>query len=548
MLKKITIAAACFMSVITISAQKNKKSQVERPKLVVGLVVDQMRWDYLYRFYSKFGNDGFKRLLNKGYSLDNVHINYVPTVTALGHTSIYTGSVPAIHGIAGNDWTDKETGKNVYCTTDENVQPVGTANAKVGSHSPKNLWSTTVTDELRLATNFQGKVIGVSLKDRASILPAGHTPNGAFWFDDSSGNFVTSSYYMNDLPQWMKSFNAQNLPDQLVANGWNTLLPINQYTESSPDNSSWEGLLGSAKTPTFPYSNLQADYQAKKDNIRYTPFGNTLTLKLAEASVEGENLGQDNITDILAINLASTDYAGHKFGPNSIEVEDVYLRLDQDLAQFFRYLDSKVGKGQYTVFLSADHGGAHSVGFLKEHKISTGFFGEGMEKDLNEKLKDKFGVDKLINGVDNYQVYFDRKLIKDNKLELESIKEFAIQELEKDPTVLYAVSTTKIQESSIPEPIKQRIINGINRQRSGDIQLISHDSMLPAYAKTGTTHSVWNSYDAHIPLIFMGWGIKHGESNKPYNMTDIAPTVSALLHIQFPSGNIGNPITEVLGK
>ena len=548
MLKKITIAAACFMSVITISAQKNKKSQVERPKLVVGLVVDQMRWDYLYRFYSKFGNDGFKRLLNKGYSLNNVHINYVPTVTALGHTSIYTGSVPAIHGIAGNDWTDKETGKNVYCTTDESVQPVGTANAKVGSHSPKNLWSTTVTDELRLATNFQGKVIGVSLKDRASILPAGHTPNGAFWFDDSSGDFITSSYYMNDLPQWMKSFNSQNLPDKLVASGWNTLFPINQYTESSPDNSSWEGLLGSAETPTFPYSNLAADYQKKKDNIRYTPFGNTLTLKLAEASVEGENLGQDQITDILAINLASTDYAGHKFGPNSIEVEDVYLRLDQDLAQFFSYLDSKVGKNQYTVFLSADHGGAHSVGFLKEHKIATGFFGEGMEKDLNQKLKDKFGVDKLINGVDNYQIYFDRKLMKDNNLDLENIKEFAIQELEKDPTVLYAVSTTEIQESTIPEPIKQRIINGINRQRSGDIQLISHDSMLPTYAKTGTTHSVWNSYDAHIPLIFMGWGINHGESNKPYNMTDIAPTVSALLHIQFPSGNIGNPITEVLGK
>lgn len=548
MLKKITIAAACFMSVITISAQKNKNSQVERPKLVVGLVVDQMRWDYLYRFYSKFGNEGFKRLLNKGYSLNNVHINYVPTVTALGHTSIYTGSVPAIHGIAGNDWTDKETGKNVYCTTDESVQPVGTANVKAGSHSPKNLWSTTVTDELRLATNFQGKVIGVSLKDRASILPAGHTPNGAFWFDDSSGDFITSSYYMNDLPQWVKSFNSQNLPDKLVANGWNTLLPINQYTESSPDNSSWEGLLGNAKTPTFPYSNLAADYQSKKDNIRYTPFGNTLTLKLAEASVEGENLGQDPITDILAINLASTDYAGHKFGPNSIEVEDVYLRLDQDLAQFFSYLDAKVGKGQYTVFLSADHGGAHSVGFLKEHKMATGFFGEGMEKNLNQKLKDKFGVDKLINGVDNYQVYFDRQLMKDHHLELENLKEFTILELEKDPTVLYAVSTTKVQESTIPEPIKQRIMNGINRQRSGDIQLISHDSMLPTYAKTGTTHSVWNSYDAHIPLIFMGWGIQHGESDMPYNMTDIAPTVSALLKIQFPSGNIGNPITEVLKK
>ncbi|MDO3425108.1 alkaline phosphatase family protein [Chryseobacterium sp. APV1] len=548
MLRKISVAAAAFLSVITINAQKNKNSQLERPKLVVGLVVDQMRWDYLYRFYNKYGNDGFKRLLNTGYSLNNVHIPYVPTVTALGHTCIYTGSVPAIHGIAGNDWTDKETGQNVYCTTDESVKPVGTANVKVGSHSPKNLWSTTVTDELRLATNFQGKVIGVSLKDRASILPAGHTPNGAFWFDDSTGDFITSSWYMNDLPQWVKTFNSQDLPDKLVANGWNTLLPIDQYTESSPDNSSWEGLLGSAKTPTFPYSNLAADYQAKKDNIRYTPFGNTLTLKLAEAAIEGEKLGGDDIVDMLAINLASTDYAGHKFGPNSIEVEDVYLRLDKDLAQFFSYLDSKVGKGQYTVFLSADHGGAHSVGFLQEHKITTGFFGDGMDKNVNLKLKEKFGVDKLINAVDNYQIYFDRKLLKENNIKLEDVVDFTVKEIESDPSDLYAVPVNKVSEASIPEPIKQRIINGINRQRSGDIQLISHDSMLPPYSKTGTTHSVWNSYDSHIPLIFMGWGIQHGESNKAYFMTDIAPTVSSLLKIQFPSGNVGNPITEVIGK
>lgn len=548
MLRKISIATAVILSVTAINAQKIKNSRLERPKLVVGLVVDQMRWDYLYRYYNKYGNDGFKRLLNTGYSLNNVHIPYVPTVTALGHACIYTGSVPAIHGIAGNDWTDKETGKNVYCTTDESVKPVGTTNAKVGSHSPKNLWSTTISDELRMATNFQGKVIGVSLKDRASILPAGHTPNGAFWFDDSTGDFITSSWYMNDLPQWIKAFNAQKMPEKLVANGWNTLLPIDQYTESSPDNSAWEGLLGSAKTPVFPYSNLAADYKDKKDNIRYTPFGNTLTLKLAEAAIEGEKLGSDDVVDMLAVNLASTDYAGHKFGPNSIEVEDVYLRLDQDLAQFFNYLDSKVGKGQYTVFLSADHGGAHSVGFLQEHKITTGFFGDGMEKNMNDKLKEKFGVDKLINAIDNYQIYFDRKLLKENKLDLDAVRDFTVEEIENDPNDLYAVSVTKVQQSTIPEPIKQRIINGINRQRSGDIQLISHDSMLPPYSKTGTTHSVWNSYDSHIPLIFMGWGIQHGESNKAYFMTDIAPTVSSLLKIQFPSGNIGNPITEVIGK
>ena len=547
MFKKISIIALAVVST-GIFAQKNKTSQLERPKLVVGLVVDQMRWDYLYRYYDKYGNDGFKRLLNQGYSLNNVHINYIPTVTALGHTSIYTGSVPAIHGIAGNDWFDRTTGKNVYCTTDESVKPVGTTNVRVGSHSPKNLWSTTITDELRLATNFQAKVVGVSLKDRASILPAGHNPTGAYWFDDSTGNFVTSSYYMNDLPQWMKNFNAQNLPEKLVANGWNTLLPINQYTESSPDNSSWEGLLGSAKTPTFPYSNLAADYQTKKDNIRYTPFGNTLTLKVAEASIEGENLGKDNITDFLAVNLASTDYAGHKFGPNSIEVEDVYLRLDQDLAEFFKYLDENIGKNQYTVFLSADHGGAHAVGFMKEHKMATGFFGEGAEKSLNEKYKQKYGVENLLTSIDNYQIYLDPNLVEKNKLDMTNVVDYMVDELNKDQSVLFAVNLKKLGQAPIPEPIKTRIINGYNWQRSGDIQLISHDSMLPPYAKTGTTHSVWNSYDSRVPLIFMGWGIKNGESNKDYNMTDISPTIAALLHIQFPSGNIGNPIVEVVGK
>ena len=334
MFKKFTIIAIAVLSIGTFNAQKSEaqkhvkqvQTTAQKPKLVVGLVIDQMRWDYLYRYQSKYTDGGFKRLLNTGYSFNNVMIPYVPTVTALGHTSVYTGSVPSIHGIAGNDWTDKSTGKNVYCTTDVTVQSVGTTNEKVGQHSPRNLWSSTITDQLGIATNFRSKVVGVSLKDRASILPAGHNPTGAFWFDDSSGDFITSTYYMNDLPTWVKDFNAKNVPSSLVANGWNTLLPIEQYTESTQDNSAWEGLLGSAKTPTFPYSNLAADYEAKKDNIRSTPFGNTLTLKFAEAAIDGYHMGRNADTDFLAINIASTDYAGHKFGPNSIEVEDVYLR------------------------------------------------------------------------------------------------------------------------------------------------------------------------------------------------------------------------------
>ena len=547
MRKKAVIILLAALSA-GVSAQKNKITPFERPKLVVGLVVDQMRWDYLYRYYDKFGNDGFKRLLNQGFSLNNVHINYLPTYTAIGHTTIYTGSVPAIHGIAGNDWFDKSKGKEVYCTSDETVKPVGTTSTKAGNHSPRNLWSTTITDELLLATNFQAKVVGVSLKDRASILPAGHNPTGAYWFDDSTGNFVTSSYYMESLPKWVSDFNNQKMPEELVKNGWNTLLPIAEYTESSPDNSPWEGLLGSAKTPTFPYSNLAADYQTKKDNIRSTPFGNTLTLKVAEAAIKGENLGADAITDFLAVNLASTDYAGHKFGPNSIEVEDVYLRLDKDLAMFFNNLDKNIGKENYTVFLSADHGGAHSEGFMEAHKMPTGFYGETAKKDFNQLLKDQFGIEKLVTDVGNNQVYLDDQLIIDNKLDAEKVKQTLLDYLNRDPSVLFAVDMKKAGSSSVPEPIKTRIVNGYNWQRSGDIQIIFHDSWLPSYAKKGTTHGSWNSYDSHIPLIFMGWGIKNGESNKEYNMTDIAPTLSSLLRVQFPSGNIGNPIVEVIGK
>lgn len=548
MIKKITVVALALLSFGSIRAQKSKTQQLDRPKLVVGLVVDQMRWDYLFRYYEKFGNDGFRRLLSQGYSLNNVLIPYVPTVTAIGHTSIYTGAVPSIHGIAGNDWYDRKTGKNVYCTSDISVQPVGTENKDSGQHSPKNLWSSTITDQLRLATNFQGKVVGVSLKDRASILPAGHNPTAAFWFDDSTGNFITSSYYMNELPKWVKDYNGDKMPEKLVANGWNTLLPIAEYTESSADDVPWENLLGSAQKSVFPYNNLAADYAKKKGIIRTTPFGNTLTLDFAEHALANYKLGADDITDFLAVNLASTDYSGHAFGPNSVEVEDVYLRLDKDLADFFQYLDKKVGQGNYLVFLSADHGGAHSVGFLQANKMMTGYFDEGLKKDLADQLQQKFGSDKLVASVMNYQIYLNDAEIQSKGLQKDAVKQFILDILNQNERILYAVDLQKAAQSSIPEPIKTRIINGYNWQRSGDIQVISHDSMLPSYAKKGTTHSVWNSYDAHIPLIFMGWKIKHGESSQPHFMTDIAPTIAQLLKIENPSGSVGTPINEVIEK
>src|SRR5438477_9347953 len=272
---------ACLLLIHGNSQPAAKTTPIQRPKLVVGIVVDQMRWDFLYRYYDRYGSGGFKRLLNDGFSCENAMINYIPSFTAVGHSTIFTGSVPAIDGIAGNDWTEQLTGKLVYCTSDTSVRPLGNASAVDGRMSPRNLLVSTITDELRLATNFQSKVIGVSLKDRASILPAGHTANAAFWLDDETGHFITSTYYMKQIPGWVVKFNDKNRIAQLIEKGWNTLYPIDTYKESDPDNVAYEGAYPGEKNPSFPHD-LKTAYSKSKYSFRATPFGNTLTLEFAK--------------------------------------------------------------------------------------------------------------------------------------------------------------------------------------------------------------------------------------------------------------------------
>ncbi len=245
---------------------QSSSSTLSRPKLVVGIVVDQMRWDYLYRYYNRYGEGGFKRLLNQGFSCENTLINYLPSYTAVGHTCIFTGSVPSITGIAGNNWTDQLSGASVYCTDDSTVQSVGVTSPE-GKMSPRNLLVSTVTDELRMATNFQSRVVGVSLKDRASILPAGHTANAAFWLDDASGKFITSTYYMDQLPDWAEKYNRDKNIDWLIHDGWNTLYPMNTYMQSDSDNQSYEGKLSGEPAPVFPH-NIKGAYAKNRGSFR----------------------------------------------------------------------------------------------------------------------------------------------------------------------------------------------------------------------------------------------------------------------------------------
>ncbi|HEY9194822.1 MAG TPA: alkaline phosphatase PafA [Mucilaginibacter sp.] len=543
------------LSFITISssAQKRKAvtapvqtNSVPRPRLVVGLVVDQMRWDYLYRYYDRYQAGGFKRMLNEGFTCENTNIDYIPTVTAAGHTCIYTGSVPAIHGIAGNDFIDQATGKSMYCTDDSTVTAVGST-SKAGQMSPRNLLVSTVTDELRLATNFRSKVIGIALKDRGGILPAGHAANAAYWFDDASGNWISSTYYMTELPAWVKKFNDQKIPEKYLKQDWNTLYPLNTYLQSAPDNSGkYEGKFTGADAPTLPVK-TSVLYNGKMGLIRSTPYGNSMTLDLAKAAVEAEQLGKNTVTDFLAVSLSSTDYIGHQFGPNSVEIEDTYLRLDRDLAAFFNYLDATVGKGNYSVFLSADHGAAHNPNFLIDHKIPAGLWDDATaQKELNALLSNKYKVDNLVIAMDNYQVNFNNAAIKKAGLSEDAIKLDCIQYLQKQPAVQFAVDMQKVNIATIPEELRTRIINGYNTAHSGTIQIVLKPGYFAGHGPTGTTHGTWAPYDTHIPLVFMGWGIKHGSLTRQTHMTDIAPTVASLLHIQAPDGNIGKTISEVI--
>ncbi|MBY0435370.1 MAG: alkaline phosphatase family protein, partial [Cyclobacteriaceae bacterium] len=289
----------------------------ERPKLVVGIVVDQMRQEYLYRYESKFGNAGFKRLEGDGFMLKNAHYNYVPTYTGPGHASVYTGTTPAVHGIIANDWYDRELKKEVNCVGDDRQKPVGNDKGN-GDVSPWRMLSSTITDELKLATQKKGKVVGFSMKDRGAVLPAGHMADGAYWFDGLTGKFISSTFYKPGLPQWLDKFNALNLADQYLNREWKTVLPIEQYTESGPDDTPYETKLRKEERPIFPYKlkEMRAQY-GNFDLITTTPFGCDLLTDVAKAAIEGEELGKDNVTDFLTISYSSPDYVGHAMGPNA---------------------------------------------------------------------------------------------------------------------------------------------------------------------------------------------------------------------------------------
>ena len=539
------LAFLLFTGLLTFQAFSQEKSR-EQPKLVVGIVVDQMRYDYLTRFWDRFGEDGFKKLVNEGYNFKNNHFNYVPTYTGPGHASVYTGTSPMNHGIIGNGWYDKFIHESVYCAGDDSVEPVGTED-DAGKMSPHRMKTTTVSDENRLHTQMRGKTIGVSIKDRGSILPAGHTANAAYWFHgDDEGKWITSSYYMEELPQWVKDFNDSDKVEAYLK-PWNTLYDIETYKESGSDKNNFEGGFRGKEYATFPYDLAELSKEnGGFDIIENSAYGNDITLEFALAAIEAEELGQDIDTDFLTLSFSSTDKIGHNFGVNSKEIQDTYLRLDKNIAQLLEELNETVGEGNYTIFLTADHGGGDVPAYLDSVNIPAGYFeSDEFREELEQFVSEEFDEDELIESVYNNQVFFNYQVMEEagiSSSELQSKMAHYILQLDQIDKVY---TRDQLSSGSFVSGAGVAIQNGFNQKRSGDVVYVLDPATI-VYSRTGSTHGSGLMYDTHAPLIFYGNGVKKGSTTQRTEIVDIAPTLSALLGISFPSGTTGKPLYMML--
>jgi hypothetical protein len=483
--------------------------------------------------------------MKDGFMMNNGHYNYIPTYTGPGHASVYTGATPATHGIIGNDWYVRKLNGKLYCAGDSTVTAVG-GSEESGKISPRNMLTTTITDELRFATNKRSKVVGIAIKDRGAALPAGHMGD-AYWFDGPSGEFMTSTYYTEKLPSWVTEFNQRGLTKKYLSQTWETLHPIESYQQSIVDDNEFESPFIGRESTSFPYD-LPALMESNGGLglISSTPYGNTLTLDMAYAALEGEQLGKRGETDFLALSFSSPDYIGHRFGPSSIEVEDNYVRLDKELAQFLDYLDQEIGKGEYLVFLTADHGVADVVSYMSSEKVPAGSLDTRfLLTQLRGFTEQQFGEGNWISNYSNEQIFLNRELVEEKGLDLDKIQQEVATFLLGFDGIKEAYTSNDMKRMEYTVGRKMLLQMGFNHKASGDILLILEPAWL-SNSSRGTTHGTGYTYDTHVPIIFYGWNIPSGESAHYVTVTDIAPTLSVLLKTRIPNGATGHPIPEIL--
>lgn len=493
---------------------------VVQPKLVLVIVVDQFRYDYLTRFRTEY-TGAFDRLLRHGAVFTNAHLEHFPTVTAVGHATVLTGATPSLSGIVANEWYDRDSGRRVTSVTDTEAKLLGAASGE--GASPRRLLVSTVADELKMAGRERTRVVGISLKDRAAILPVGRTADAAYWFDERSGNFVSSTYYFGDLPAWVKDFNSSGT--------------VQRYAGAE-----WRALAGGGLLAKLPDAAGPGLYGA----VDRSPFGNELLLAFAERVIEAEQLGLRGATDVLSVSLSSNDRVGHDAGPDSPEVRDISLRTDRALDGFFRFLDKRLGLANVLVVLTSDHGVAPLPETQAARKMPGGRIPEkSLRAAVEQALASRYGAGNWVLAFLYGSVYLNTELIREKGLSPEEVQNTAAEALRRAPQVARVYTRAQL-EAGRPalDLVDRRVANGFHARRSGDVIAVLEPYWL--LSQKGTTHGSPYSYDSHVPLIFMGPGTRPGYYHRMVAINDIAATLATLLEVETPSGAVGRVLDEIL--
>ena len=570
-----TLALSLLLVLVVISSAQRRpqpdNTRSKRPRLVLLIVVDQFRYDYLERFGDLFVANGLRRLMRDGASWTQSNYDHFPTYTAPGHGTMMTGAYPAETGIVGNDWPDRTTGKRVSSVSDTEEKLLGGKPDDTGS-SPRRLMSSTVGDELRLVTNDRSKVIGVSIKDRSAILPAGRNANAAYWFSITSGTMVSSTYYFDQLPTWVNNFNNPRPADQYFGKKWERLLSESEYIKrAGPDSPTWETVTAAGDTNSFPHTvtgGASAPGPAFYSAFDHSPFSNELVLSFAQQAISNEQLGQDDDTDVLTVSFSGNDYVGHRYGPYSQEAMDVALHTDRQIATLLDFVQTKVGLANTLIAFTADHG----VAPIPEHAGAIGLGGARIKTaDLLNAIRaaikarynpsgtspdptadyiykfDDNGVAR--DGFMNGNIYFNYAALQRDKVNAEELAQVVgTAALTVAGVARYFTRGQLLRgATSITDPIERRVLHGFYPSRSGDVVLIAEPFKYLGDTITATHGSAY-SYDTHVPTIIMGAGVIPGRYLEPATPADIAPTLSALLRITQPPNATGRVLIEAIKR
>lgn len=539
------LALLLLISFLLVNKSFSQNQFKKPPKLVVGIVVEEMRYEMLLRYWDSFGENGFKRIINQGAFCTQTHHNYLITQNGVGQASIATGTYPSYHGVISDVWYNKLKDEMVECADQSKFNLID-GKISVGNYSPDHILTSTLSDEMKLASNDSAKVVSISLNPVSSVIAGGQLADYAFWFNQHIGGWITGDYYASKLPDWVQQFNQKGFQDIYMKKNWASMYSLSEnYKNSLPDESDFEIGFRNYRY-TFPYD---LNYLKKRSGnykyLKYTPFGNTYTKDFAVSAVVNEELGKDDFTDLLLVSFAATHYSGELFGPRSVEMEDLFLRLDQDIEHLIEFLDDEVGLENVLVYLTSDRGVSDVPEYLISKKQNAGVFeGEKSLTLLNSYLSILYKEGEWVKSYFSRQLYFNQALIDESGVDLYEIQHKVADFMVQFKGVANALPAITINSTNFESGVNQKIQNSYHQKRSGDVIINLEPGWIEKNGYVTKSGSGYN-YDTHVPLIWFGWGVKNARIDRPTEAIDIAPTISWILNITAPNGSVGKPILEI---